>query len=977
MLEEETHLQRLDVIEELFLDLADATPSVREQSLTPIAREHPDRYAQVMHLLRAHDRVEEHTGFLAPAPHHEGLFSTSKSAEDPNIDRRIGPYQIRRLLGRGGFGNVYLALRRNDYQQQVAIKMLRAEIDRGGAAPVRFEFERQLLADLEHENIARLLDGGTLTESGCPYIVMEYVRGAPITDYCDSRKLSINERLTIFRQVLRVVAYAHSRGVIHRDLKPSNILVTDDGRVKLLDFGIAKMLDPLDHAASALVEGRGPLTPQYASPEQVRGERVSTVSDVYSLGVILYQLLTGRRPYELAQIESHEVERIISQSIPPVPSQLVLSPPVAYPLSESDITMSVESIAAQRDSTPQSLSKYLRGNLEAIISVALNKLPNKRYMTVDAFSKDLERFQQHRPVVARPISTSEQARLWFRRNRALGGFIATSISALLLFATWGTREVILTREVRFQLSENLQKTAKLNAARGNWEQSLEQLERAADLGSRDPVRLALDRVRTFESLGQSGEAGRELEQLSLRTDLSEHEAEVRYLQGMAILPKQGLEVATPVLMQAKALGELSEADEAIVDGMLALTSDVALDNFRRAVLADPYAHEARRFLVHILTVFGQLSEARQQADAAQAFFPQDPGFVLQKAYIAALVGDQAEVQKQLRSENLKQLDSRIVKGYGGTLDSFQQLLKDQVDYWDFSRIAGARDALVNSKLKDLNQFDQSDFYQLSPSEGQDGESIVGRIESIAKLINPDRGELSLESGELILSTGPKCLQIAYEPLFRMYSLRTRGFLREGKASAGKKSTAEIDRLIDRLLVSCEAHPEGFLLFVRGQLLFVRARYEEATEAFALASQQTSAFGDYRTPASLAAACSAFQEFTQGRQDSLLQAVRHMRTRLKGPPLKRHHAEALYGIAFAGEDYQSARKLLTVLAGNEKPEQLLVLRWAQVEQGDGNYIKAIHWLDKIEKSSYVYHQALSIRSECQKKLEESSPAKSAK
>jgi eukaryotic-like serine/threonine-protein kinase len=238
------------------------------------------------------------------------------------VGRRIGVYQITEEIGHGGMGEVHRAVRADgQYDKQVAIKLVRVGVD----TPIlvgRFRHERQILASMEHPNIARLHDGGT-TEDGVLYLVMELIEGQRIDTYCDAHKLSITQRLQVFCQVCSAVQYAHQRLVIHRDLKPSNVLVTAEGIPKLLDFGIAKLLDP---AVGAETTVERPMTPEYASPEQIRGDPITTVSDVYSLGVMLYQLLTGRSPYLVETRSSHELARAICETDPGKPSTVVLKP---------------------------------------------------------------------------------------------------------------------------------------------------------------------------------------------------------------------------------------------------------------------------------------------------------------------------------------------------------------------------------------------------------------------------------------------------------------------------------------------------------------------------------------------------------------------------------------------------------------------------------------------------------------------------
>jgi eukaryotic-like serine/threonine-protein kinase len=239
-----------------------------------------------------------------------------------NIGRKLGVYQILEVIGEGGMGEVYRARRVDgQYEKEVAIKMVRGGYDRKSVLE-RFRHERQILASLDHPNIARLLDGGT-SDDGIPYLVMELIDGIPIDQYCDEHALGVEDRLQLFEQVCAAVQYAHQRLVIHRDIKPANILVTKNGTPKLLDFGIAKLLDSSLGSETTMAR---PMTPEYASPEQIRGETITTASDVYSLGVVLYRLLTGRSPYAHNARTAHELARVICEVEPARPSTAVLRP---------------------------------------------------------------------------------------------------------------------------------------------------------------------------------------------------------------------------------------------------------------------------------------------------------------------------------------------------------------------------------------------------------------------------------------------------------------------------------------------------------------------------------------------------------------------------------------------------------------------------------------------------------------------------
>jgi len=332
----------------------------------------------------------------------------------------IGAYRIVREIGRGGMGAVYLAERADEqYKKQVAIKLIKRGMDTDSVLR-HFRNERQILASFDHPNIARLFDGGT-TKDGLPYFVMEYIEGVPINQYCSAHGLSVVERLKLIREACAAVSYAHRHTVIHRDIKMSNILVTSEGTPKLLDFGIAKILQPgIESEALMTMTGVRPMTPEYASPEQVRGEPVTTASDVYSLGVVLYELLTGRSPYHFTSRSPSDVVREITNTEPPRPSTVV-----SNNNQQSEITN----------------QKFLRGDLDNILLMALRKEPARRYQTVDQFADDIRRHLESRPVLARKDTIGYRARKFVRRNRVavagallilvslIGGLIATAWQA--------------------------------------------------------------------------------------------------------------------------------------------------------------------------------------------------------------------------------------------------------------------------------------------------------------------------------------------------------------------------------------------------------------------------------------------------------------------------------------------------------------------------------------------------------------------
>lgn len=355
------------------------------------------------------------------------VLSFYEESTPPGQVRRVGPYRLVRELGRGGMGTVYLAERDDDqYQTKVAIKLVRPGMDADFILH-RFRRERQILAHLRHPHIAHLLDGGT-TEDGLPYIVMEYIEGSRITDYCESRHLSVEGRLRLFLDVCSAVEYAHRHFVVHRDLKPGNILVDESGAAKLLDFGICKLLYTDSLAGErTLTDGMRLLTPDYASPEQIRGDPITVASDIYSLAAVLYELLTGAKPHRIEQYTPQAIERAICE-------QEVRRPSLA---------------AATR-----LLARRLSGDLDNVLLRALQKDPPRRYASAEQFSEDLRRHLSHEPVQARPDTVVYRLVKFARRRR---GAVAAG-AAVLLSLTGGV--VVSVREAR-TANENLRQVRRL------------------------------------------------------------------------------------------------------------------------------------------------------------------------------------------------------------------------------------------------------------------------------------------------------------------------------------------------------------------------------------------------------------------------------------------------------------------------------------------------------------------------------------
>jgi eukaryotic-like serine/threonine-protein kinase len=373
--------------------------------------------------------------------------------------QRFGAYQVIREIGRGGMGAVYLAARADDhFNKLVALKILRADFNAQEVLN-RFRHERQILASFDHPNIAGLLDGGS-TPDGEPYFVMDYVEGTPIDQYCDSHSLTVPERITLFRQVCSAVQYVHQNLIVHRDLKPSNILVTAEGTPKLLDFGIAKILKPemMPTMVDATRAEERVMTPAYASPEQVRGEPITTASDIYSLGVVLFELFTGRRPYRMKSNTAHELARVICEEEPDKPSTAITRTDRGTPQPPPQIA----ELSRKRSTEPDRLERRLKGDLDNILLKAMRKEPQRRYASVEQFSEDLYRHLANLPVSAHEDSFRYRAEKFVRRNVvavSAGTVAVLSLLAGLIVTTIAFRQARQERTLAESRFEDVRKLA--------------------------------------------------------------------------------------------------------------------------------------------------------------------------------------------------------------------------------------------------------------------------------------------------------------------------------------------------------------------------------------------------------------------------------------------------------------------------------------------------------------------------------------
>lgn len=401
-------------VNEVFALVIEAPENDRPERLRALAGDDPRLAEEVWSLLRADAAAQ-----TSAEPFLKRAFAEATKEDDPVDGQQIGPYRLIRQIGRGGMGLVYLAERTDEFRMTVAIKIVRGGL--GESLRVRFNRERQILASLDHPNIAKLLDGGA-TPGGAPYLVMEYVDGEPITKFCDKEGLDTGARLRLFEKVCEAVQHAHRRLIIHRDLKPGNILVTREGVPKLLDFGVAKLLDPAENDLGQTLTGVHPMTPAYASPEQASGQPITTATDIYSLGVILFELLTGARPYQITSTSPLEIQRTLLETQPAAPSRL---------------------------------KPELSTDLDSIVAMAMRKEPDRRYVSAAALADDLRRHLSDFPILARPDTRRYRMGRFVRRHRtmvigaALAGLALSAASAVALWQARSARTERALSERRF------------------------------------------------------------------------------------------------------------------------------------------------------------------------------------------------------------------------------------------------------------------------------------------------------------------------------------------------------------------------------------------------------------------------------------------------------------------------------------------------------------------------------------------------
>jgi serine/threonine protein kinase len=565
--------------------------------------------------------------------------------------KRVGPYEILEEIALGGMGAVYRAIRADgQYKQQVALKIVRSELGAELTA-TRFRNEQQILASLDHPNIGRILDGGTTTD-GLPYFVMEFIDGLSITDFCDHNKLTIDERLKIFRTVCSAVHYAHQHLVIHRDIKPSNILITPNGVPKLLDFGIAKILDPnlLAENVAVTLAGLWIMTPEYASPEQLRGEAITTATDVYSLAMVLYELLTGHRAHRFPSYLPHEIARAILETDPEKPSTAIRRTEIAEQGKEKG-PITPELVSSFRGDSPEKLHQRLSGDLDNIVLKAIRKEPRERYSSADQLSEDIRRHLEHLPVLARKSTLAYRCRKYVLRHKV--GVAAATLGLLSLLAGI----FLIVREARIARLNQLRAERRFNDVRKLSNSLIFEIhDSIQNLPGATPSRkLLLDRALQYlDSLAKES-AG----DYSLQRELAAAYQRIGQLQGNALDSNLGqTEAAIASLQKAEAICEsVGKANPSNLSDQLTLA---ASQRMVASILGNSGKPEAREHTEKAIAIAERLLKVDRSN--SQALLAKASGYE-QLAYFQDAAGDAAGSLQSLRNalavdEDFWKADSR-------------------------------------------------------------------------------------------------------------------------------------------------------------------------------------------------------------------------------------------------------------------------------------------------------------------------------
>lgn len=614
---------RWQQIDMLFAKVLEKPSQERNLFLKQTCGPDTDLLNHVEKLLRVHDEAQKILGNSASvfaAPLIPGLIEEVSDNQQEKQGTKIGPYEILEEIGRGGMGSVYLVKNEGaPYQKKVALKLIRPGMDTEDVLR-RFRNEGQILASLEHPNIARLYDGGVHTD-GRPYFVMERIKGEPIDVYCDKHNLPIEDRIRLFKTVCEAVHFAHQSLIVHRDLKPAHVLVTANGEVKLVDFGIAKLLEPeqLQLKNHHTQTGVKVMTPEFAAPEQVRGESVTTASDIYSLGVLLYYLLTGRKPYRLKTTSMLDIERIVCQTEPILPSEAVAGTEIPGISQTEEESIDPELTARLRGKNIDNLKRKLSGDLDQIVLMALRKESERRYRSALALAEDLENYLQAKPILARPATLRYRIRKFVNRNRWAVSAAAVAIISILTgfgMALWQANAAKTERDIAQHEAAKAQATQDYLV--GLFEAADPTENQGEQLTAKQIVQRGIDRLE--QDFGDEPEVHAEMLKVLGRVEqaLGDFDLSAQLLEEALIMTRElrgenHIDVATVAVMLAEVVrwdGELDRAETLFREALTIRRSHNDGDNAETALNMDR--------LARTLELQGNLEEAEAQYREALA-----------------------------------------------------------------------------------------------------------------------------------------------------------------------------------------------------------------------------------------------------------------------------------------------------------------------------------------------------------------------
>jgi serine/threonine protein kinase/tetratricopeptide (TPR) repeat protein len=607
--------ERWQKVKDVLATVLEAAPEDRAACLAQCCAGDESLCHEVEKLLEHEQEIG--TNFLDETSLADVTTALLSSDDKAWFGRHVGAYKIISQLGMGGMGEVYRAIRADgQYTKEVAVKLVRGGFDTESVIE-RFRNERQILASLDHPNIARLVDGGT-SEEGIPFLVMELIDGEPIDAYCNRRKLTVTERLRLFQQACSAVQYAHQRLVIHRDIKPGNILVTNEGSLKLLDFGIAKILAPIEDAQATLTLTQA-MTPEYASPEQIKGETITTATDVYSLGVVLYRLLTGHSPYSADTRSPHKLAVAVCETEPDRPSASIF--PQAEQSDDAERSARLDFVKRAGESTPGGLQRRLAGDLDNIVLMALRKEPERRYASAERLADDLRRHMDGLPVSATKGSWNYRTGKFVRRHKVA---MAASLAVLLAL---GVGIILTVREARIAR----QQAAIADTQRQRAEKRFEDVRKLSDSfifeihdaiqnlpGSTPARKLVLDRALEYLDSASKDASGNS----DLERELAKGYQRLAVVQGNA------------------AESNLGEADAGLASDQKALTlfEDVAKTN------PNNLQDQLNVAMMYRIRSFSALNDAAGQKDLEQAIAITDRVLKIDPTHPVAL--SESAIQQQ-------------------------------------------------------------------------------------------------------------------------------------------------------------------------------------------------------------------------------------------------------------------------------------------------------------------------------------------